>query len=68
MKLARFATMSGPRLGLVRGDEIADLTAAGLSFRSLDAVIRAGDDGLAQVKAHANGPSLPWRKSNFSHQ
>jgi 2-keto-4-pentenoate hydratase/2-oxohepta-3-ene-1,7-dioic acid hydratase in catechol pathway len=65
MKLARFATESGPRLGLVRGDEIADLTAAGLPFGSLDDVVRAGDEGLALVKTHADCASLPLAETRL---
>jgi 2-keto-4-pentenoate hydratase/2-oxohepta-3-ene-1,7-dioic acid hydratase in catechol pathway len=65
MKLTRFATESGPRLGLVRGDEIVDLTAAGLPFSSLDDVVRAGDDGLALVKTYAGGASLPLAETRL---
>jgi 2-keto-4-pentenoate hydratase/2-oxohepta-3-ene-1,7-dioic acid hydratase in catechol pathway len=59
MKLAGFATESGPRLGLVRDDEIVDLTAAGPPIASLDEIIRAGDEGLALVETRASGPRLP---------
>ena len=53
MKLARFAHCDGPRLGLVNGEEILDLTSAGLSAKTMIALISASDEGLAEVRAVA---------------
>ena len=38
MKLARFDNGEGPRLGLVDGEPIVDLTSGGLSFRTMTTV------------------------------
>ena len=59
MKLARFLGADGVRLGIVRGDEIIDLTAAGLPLRRMRDVIEAGNPGLDLVGAHADGPRHP---------
>ena len=53
MKLARFAHRDGPRLGLVDGEEILDLTSGGLSAKTMIALISASDEGLAEVRAVA---------------
>ena len=53
MKLARFDYGGGPQLGLVDGEWIVDLTSGGLSFRTMTALIAAGDDGLDEVRAVA---------------
>lgn len=53
MKLARFDSGDGPRLGLVEDDEVVDLTAGGLSSPTMAALIAAGDDGLAETRAVA---------------
>ena len=59
MKLARFENGDGPRLGLVQGDRIVDLTAGGLSFATMNALIVGGEDGLHEVRAVGRlGPSL----------
>ncbi|WP_206243670.1 fumarylacetoacetate hydrolase family protein [Novosphingobium terrae] len=60
MKLARFAVGDGVHLGLVDGDRIADLTAAGLPFATMLALIEAGEAGLDAVrKVAGNAPSTP---------
>ena len=53
MKLARFAHRDGPRLGLVDGEKILDLTSGGLSAKTMIALISASDEGLAEVRAVA---------------
>ncbi|MEA1672822.1 fumarylacetoacetate hydrolase family protein [Nitrospirillum sp. BR 11163] len=53
MKLARFDKGDGPRLGLVDGEKIIDLTSGGLPFGTMTALIAAGDDGLKAVGAVA---------------
>jgi 2-keto-4-pentenoate hydratase/2-oxohepta-3-ene-1,7-dioic acid hydratase in catechol pathway len=54
MKLARFHNGDGPRLGLVDGGSIVDLTSGGLSsFRTMTELIVAGDDGLKEARAVA---------------
>ena len=58
MKLARFEAKGGPRLGLVHGEEVSDLTAAGLPFASIDELIVAGEVGLDLVRRHDGGPRL----------
>ena len=50
MKLARFEDGDGPRLGLVNGDLIINLTTAGLSFQTMAALIASGKDGLEEVR------------------
>lgn len=62
MRLARFEAKGGPRLGLVHGDEVSDLTAAGLPFASIDELIVAGEDGLDLVRRHDGGPRLSLAK------
>ena len=59
MKLARFHCGEDPRLGLVDGGSIADLTAGGLSFPTMLSLIAGGADGLAEVRSVARlAPSL----------
>ena len=53
MKLARFAHRDGPRLGLVDGEEVVDLTSGGLSVTTMTTLIAAGDEGLGEVRAVA---------------
>lgn len=53
MKLARFAHSDGPRLGLVDGEEVVDLTSGGLSVTTMTTLIAAGDEGLGEVRAVA---------------
>jgi 2-keto-4-pentenoate hydratase/2-oxohepta-3-ene-1,7-dioic acid hydratase in catechol pathway len=62
LRLARFEAKGGPRLGLVHGDEVSDLTAAGLPFASIDELIVAGEDGLDLVRRHDGGPRLSLAK------
>ena len=57
MKLARFDNGDGPRLGLIDGESIADLTAGGLSFPTMISLIAADDQGLREVRAVA--PAAP---------
>jgi 2-keto-4-pentenoate hydratase/2-oxohepta-3-ene-1,7-dioic acid hydratase in catechol pathway len=58
LKLARFEAKGGARLGLVHGEEVSDLTAAGLPFASIDELIVAGEVGLDLVRKHDGGPRL----------
>jgi len=58
LKLARFEAKGGARLGLVHGEEVSDLTAAGLPFASIDQIIVAGEVGLDLVRRHDGGPRL----------
>jgi 2-keto-4-pentenoate hydratase/2-oxohepta-3-ene-1,7-dioic acid hydratase in catechol pathway len=58
LKLARFEAKGGARLGLVHGEEVSDLTAAGLPFASIDELIVAGEVGLDLVRRHDGGPRL----------
>lgn len=57
MKLARFDNGDGAKLGLVDRETIVDLSAGGLPFATMAALITAGDDGLREVRAVA--PSAP---------
>lgn len=57
MKLARFIGSARETLGLIRGNEVVDLIAAGLPFSSMHEIIEAGEEGLALVRAHAGGPA-----------
>jgi 2-keto-4-pentenoate hydratase/2-oxohepta-3-ene-1,7-dioic acid hydratase in catechol pathway len=60
MKLARFSVGDGVHLGLVDGDRIADLTAAGLPFATMLALVEAGEAGLDAVrKVAVNAPAPP---------
>jgi 2-keto-4-pentenoate hydratase/2-oxohepta-3-ene-1,7-dioic acid hydratase in catechol pathway len=58
LKLARFEAKGGARLGVVHGEEVSDLTAAGLPFASIDELIVAGEVGLDLVRRHDGGPRL----------
>ena len=60
MKLARFAHRDGPRLGLVDGEKILDLTSGGLSAKTMIALISASDEGLAEVGAVAKVAPRLW--------
>lgn len=62
MKLARFDIGDGPRLGLVEGAELVDLTGAGLVFDTIDALIVAGPEGLERVGSCRNGARLSLEK------
>ncbi|WP_293882986.1 fumarylacetoacetate hydrolase family protein [Sphingomonas sp.] len=55
MKLARFQTDDGPKLGLVEAEQVADLTGAGLAYPTMLALIQAGPDGLDAVRTTALG-------------
>lgn len=57
MKLARFIGSGRETLGLICGNKVVDLIAAGLPFSSMREIIEAGEDGLALVRAHAGGPA-----------
>lgn len=60
MKLARFEAGEGVRLGAVEGDEIADLTCAGLPYPTMLALVAAGEAGLAAAgKALAGATRAP---------
>lgn len=60
MKLARFEAGEGVRLGAVEGDEIADLTGAGLPYPTMLALVAAGEAGLAAAgKALAGAARAP---------
>ena len=60
MKLARFKAEDGPRLGLVEGDELVDLTAAGIGYSTMMALIADADGWRAQVEqAAAKGARHP---------
>lgn len=60
MKLARFEAGEGVRLGAVEGDEIADLTGAGLPYATMLALVAAGEAGLAAAsKALAGATRAP---------
>jgi 2-keto-4-pentenoate hydratase/2-oxohepta-3-ene-1,7-dioic acid hydratase in catechol pathway len=58
MKLARYASEDGPKLGLICGDDIVDLATAGFPLDSMSDIIRAEDQGLGWIDAHADGPRL----------
>jgi 2-keto-4-pentenoate hydratase/2-oxohepta-3-ene-1,7-dioic acid hydratase in catechol pathway len=62
MKLIRFDAGQGVRLGLVEADEVLDLTAAGLPYVTMLALIEAGGAGLDAVREMAkNGAArLPF--------
>lgn len=51
MKLARFDAGSGPRPGLVRGDRMVDLHAAGVEYPTMSALIADGEAALARLRA-----------------
>ena len=53
MKLARFEHGGHVRIGLVEHDSVVDLTSGGLSFLTMNALIAAADDGLAEARAIA---------------
>ena len=55
MKLIRFDAGQGVRLGLVEADEVLDLTAAGLPYVTMLALIEVGDAGLDAVREMAKG-------------
>jgi 2-keto-4-pentenoate hydratase/2-oxohepta-3-ene-1,7-dioic acid hydratase in catechol pathway len=57
MKLARFEAQGRRRLGVVHGDEISDLTAAGLPFATIDELIVAAEV-LDLVRKYDVGPRL----------
>lgn len=60
MKLARYEAAEGVRLGAVEGDEIADLTGAGLPYSTMLALVSAGEAGLAAArKALAGAARAP---------
>jgi hypothetical protein len=63
MKLARFAVGDGAHLGLVDGDRIYDLTAAGLPFATMLALVEAGRPVSTRC-ARSPGMRLPrrWRR------
>ena len=53
MRFVRFQTGDGPHIGAVEGEEILDLTAAGLPFATMLALIGAGPAGLREARAAA---------------
>jgi 2-keto-4-pentenoate hydratase/2-oxohepta-3-ene-1,7-dioic acid hydratase in catechol pathway len=55
MKLARFEAGEGARLGAVEGDEIADLTGAGLHYATMLELVAAGEAGLAAAREALTG-------------
>ncbi len=55
MKLARFEAEAGPRLGLVDGEEVVDLTEAGVGYPTMLALIEDADGWRARVDAAAGG-------------
>ncbi|MFV0474634.1 MAG: fumarylacetoacetate hydrolase family protein [Pikeienuella sp.] len=62
MKLATFDSGQGQRLGALNGagDAIVDLSATGApALASMQALIEAGEDGLAAARTAAKGPSRP---------
>ncbi|MDB5698549.1 MAG: 5-carboxymethyl-2-hydroxymuconate isomerase [Alphaproteobacteria bacterium] len=55
MKLARFDSGEGVRLGAVEGEEIADLTGAGIFYPTMLALVAAGDAGLSAAREALSG-------------
>jgi 2-keto-4-pentenoate hydratase/2-oxohepta-3-ene-1,7-dioic acid hydratase in catechol pathway len=55
MKLARYETADGVRLGAVEGEEIADLTGAGLPYATMLELVSAGEAGLAAARTALAG-------------
>ncbi len=53
MKLVRYDAGNGPRLGVVQDGRIAELENTGLPYADLDSVIRAGRDGLNELRSAA---------------
>ena len=53
MKLARFEAGGGPRLGLVDGDAVVDLTGGGIGYPTMLALIADADGWRAGVEAAA---------------
>lgn len=51
MKLARFQGLTRPHLALVNGQQLVDLTAAGLKYETMLALIADGDAALERVAA-----------------
>lgn len=51
MRLVRFSTAAGPRIGAVEGDKIFDLSATGLPFDTMLSLIGAGEAGMTAVHA-----------------
>lgn len=50
MKLIRFEAADGPRVGIVVGDRVLDVTAAGLPFPTMRSVIEGGSRALDQLR------------------
>jgi 2-keto-4-pentenoate hydratase/2-oxohepta-3-ene-1,7-dioic acid hydratase in catechol pathway len=55
MKIARFDAGAGARLGVVIGDGLVDLRAAGLPFETMEAVIAGGAAALASIRQQIEG-------------
>lgn len=55
MKLARFDAGAGPRLGLVTGNAIIDLQAAGLAYRSMLEIVSGGTAALDAIARATDG-------------
>ena len=55
MKLARFEAGSGPRLGLVDGEEVVDLADGGIGYSTMLALIEDAEGWRAHVDAAAGG-------------
>ena len=53
MKFVRFDSGNGPRIGLVEGSEILDLSSAGLPYATMLELISAGDQGLVAAREAA---------------
>lgn len=60
MKLARYDAGAGPRLGLVRGDTLIDLSETGVDYPTMLALIADGDKALAALRAI--DPAHPGRR------
>ena len=55
MKLIRFDADQGVALGLVEGDEVVNLTAGGLVYPTMLALIAGGTEALDAVRRVASG-------------
>lgn len=60
MKLLRFDQGGEAHLGVIESDEIVDLTAGGLSYPTMMALIAAGDKGILEVQVVTrSAPRIP---------
>lgn len=53
MKFVRFDSAAGPRIGIVEGEDILDLSGAGLPYARMIDLIAAGEPGLAAAREAA---------------